>query len=235
MRWEVRLLGDESGLEELSKSFNDDPKVVEKEEEYVLLSSRFEGKDDVDMIREISEDIVRVIRAYGERDSINVGDLEASHVYKISDDGSKHVYVQAETATMTMSASATVTVDSEDGEEETIHPADRTYEWTKLAMDDEKVLDLAELLDKGESWVNLYRIYEFIQANIQDEDNILARGWWSESEKKSFKRTANSRDAIGDNARHGQDRIPAPDDPMTHAEAKRLIDTLVDHWLHHRK
>lgn len=236
MRWEVKLQGNESGLEELAQSFSEEPKIVQREadDEYVLLSSQFRGVEDVEEIREISNNIVRAIRAYGKRDSLKIEDLEAGGVMKISDDGTKHHFVSA-TSTVAMTSSATASVVSEDGEVETFHPADRTYQWTQLALEDEKVSELAELLDKGDSWVNLYRIYEYIQDNIQDESNIVAQGWWSESEKNSFKRTANSRDALGNDARHGKDQVPAPEDPMTHAEATRLVETLVDRWLHHRE
>ena len=237
MRWEVHLEGDKSGLEELEKSFNDEPKVEKRDDErdYVLLSSRF-GGEDVDLIREIAEDIVTALRSFGVRDSINVDELTASNVYKISEDGSVDaVYVRAQSAVMRITGSATVTVGSDNSEEEIHSPADRTYEWTKLAIEDDAVLELSELLENGDSWVNMYRIYEFIQANIQVPDNIVEQGWWSEDEKRLFKQTANSRDAIGDDARHGQSSIPAPEEPMTHSEAKRLIDTLVDKWLHHRR
>lgn len=235
MRWKVRITGDESGLEELVKSFDDDPKVFEEEGNHYIWSSSFEDADDVDEIREISEDLVRVIRNFGKRDSIKVGNLEASHVNEILEDGTTNTYVKAETAVATVSTTAAAVVTDEKGIVEEYLPADRTYEWTQLASEDQKLLELAKLLDNGDHWVNLYRIYEFIQANIKDDDNIVDQGWWSESEKDIFKRTANSREAIGDDARHGQDRIPAPEEPMSHSEAKRLVDTLIDHWLHHRK
>lgn len=127
-----------------------------------------------------------------------------------------------------------VTTTDEDGNKEVHQPADRTYELTQLAAKDDKVRELVGLLDKGDDWVNLYRIYEFIQANIDGDENIVDRGWWSSNEKDRFKQTANSRDAIGDDARHGQERIPAPDNPMNYSEAKTLVDSLIRNWLEHR-
>lgn len=83
--------------------------------------------------------------------------------------------------------------------------------------------------------MNLYRIYEYIQDNIESEQNIVDQGWWSKSEKSLFKHTANSPEAIGHEARHGSPRESAPPDPMDHAEAKSLIDNLINNWLDHRK
>lgn len=236
MRWKVRLDGAESGLQDLEESFDDDPKIVAEDDHYYIRSQEFEDLNDSDEIRKTATNFVRYIRNFGKRDSLHVSDLESSHVVEEREDGTVHTYVRAETATIGIAATAARGVtEGENGKEEVFLPADRTEEWTQLALQDEKVGNLANLLDRGDDWVNLYRIYEFIQDNIKSEKNTVDQDWWSESEKDRFKQTANSRDAIGDDARHANDRIPAPTNPMTQAEAKRQIDTLVDHWLQHRK
>ncbi|CAM3052353.1 hypothetical protein [Halobacterium salinarum] len=202
----------------------------------MIRSQEFEKLDDPDKIRKKATNLVKYIRNFGERDSIEVSELEASLVVEEGEDGTEHAYIQPEPAKIRMTApTAQIITRGKDGETEVFLPADRTEEWTQLALRDEKVGDLANLLDRGDDWVNLYRIYEFIQDNIESEDNIVEQGWWSKSEKDRFKQTANSRDAIGDNARHANNRIPAPNNPMTQAEAKRQIDSLVDQWLEHRK
>lgn len=235
MRWKVRLIGDESGLNDLSESFDDDPEIFEEDGDFYLWSSRFEEINEDYEVRKTAEDIVRAIRNFGERDSLRVRELEVSHVTEMLDDGSEHMYVRAEPVTIGVGAGPVrVTTSNEDDNEAIYLPADRTFEWTQLALEDEAVGELVGLLDQGDSWVNLYRIYEFIQKNIESEENIIAQGWWSASEKNLFKHTANSREALGDEARHGP-KVPAPDKPMTHAEAKRLVETLIDHWLRHRK
>lgn len=236
MEWKVRLEGKERGLETVAESFNDDPEVFRDDENFFLWSGRFEDLEDSNEIRSRAEEVVRTIRNLGVRDSLNIEDLQASHVYKINEDGTEQVFVRTEPATIGISAgSVRVTTIDEDGNKEVHQPADRTYELTKLALEDEKVEELVNLLDQGDEWVNLYRIYEFIQSNIDGEDNIVERDWWSSSEKDLFKQTANSRDAIGDDARHAGKNIPAPEDPLNHSDAKSLIDSLVQNWLEHRQ
>lgn len=235
MRWKVRLSGDELGLKDLSDSFDDDPAIFEEDNEFYLWSSRFEGVNEADEVRETAENIVQAIHNFGERDSLRIEELEASHITEMRDDGSKNVYVFGEPASLALRAGPVrVTTSNGDKTKELYLPADRTYKWTQLALEDETVGKFVGLLEQGDSWVNLYRIYEFMQNNIKSEDNIIAQGWWSAGEKSLFKHTANSREAIGDEARHGP-KVPAPENPMTHAEAKRLIETLIDHWLRHRK
>lgn len=234
MRWKVRLKGNGRGLRDLEESFDNDPKVFE-EEGYFLWSSQFQKVEESGEIREIAEDIVRAIRNFGERDSLRVEKLQVDHIIEILDDGSELTHIMAEPTTVKVTTGrARITSPEEDGVVQTFLPADRTYEWTQLALKDEKVSELVDLVDKGYDWVNLYRIYDFIQDNIDSEDNIVSQGWWSESKKNLFKHTANSREAIGDEARHGNSGS-GPADPMTLAEAKRLVDTLIDHWLRHRK
>lgn len=234
MRWKVRIDGDEQGLEDLSKSFNDDSEIFEEDDVYFLWSSDFSDLDDAHDVNEVAQNIVRTVRNFGKRDSLWVEELESGTIHEINNDGTEHVTVIAEAEVVTVRSRATVATVSGESGEETYQPADRTYEWTRLALEDEKVAELVELLDRGDNWVNLYRIYEFIQDNIDGDDNIVARGWWSQSEKDLFKQTANSRNAIGDDARHARENYTAPENPMTQAEAKRMIETLIDHWLRHR-
>lgn len=232
MRWRIHLHGNERGLQQLSEGFDDDPRIFKEDGDYLLWSSRFDDVGDPDDIREIAETIAQAIRNFGEFDSIPVENLEASGVDEIRDDGSRHMYRQA-TVSGSGAISSTARVVTENGE-----PAPRaesTYERTKLALEDNTISELTELRDNGEHWVNLYRVYEFIQDNIEGGENIVARGWWSNSEKNRFKQTANSPEAIGHEARHAQDSYPAPSDPMDHDEAKSLINKLIKQWLQHRE
>lgn len=231
MRWRIHLDGDTQGLQRLSEQFDDDPHIFREDDGYLLWSSRFEELGDPGEIRDIGKTIAQAIRNFGEFDSLPVQNLEASGVDEIRDDGSKHAYRQA-TVTATAAVSATARAVTNDGEHQP--RAESTYEHTKLALQDDTVYELTELRDNGEHWVNLYRIYEFIQDNIEGEDNIVDRGWWSNSEKSRFKRTANSPDAIGHEARHAQQRYSAPPSPMEHENAKSLINELIKQWLQHR-
>lgn len=232
MRWKVQLEGREKGLEELSDSFDEDPRIFEEDEEYYLWTSDFEQFDDSGDIQDVGENIVRTIRHLGELDSLSIKNLNISHVVEIQEDGSEREVVHLSAAGIAIGeGSARFSINGEE-----LPPrAESTYEYTKLALKDAKVQELIELRDKGDHWANLYRIYEYIQDNIESEHNIVEQGWCSKSEKRLFKHTANSPEAIGHEARHGKPRASAPSDPMDHAEAKSLIDTLINNWLKHRK
>ena len=226
MKWKVRLTGDVKGLKILAESFTDDPEIFKEEDDFYLWCSQFEDLKDASEVRDTAREIVQTIRNIGLRDSLRTDDLQASHVRKMRDDGTERVFASLEAETVSVETrSMRINRTDEEGNEKVQRPADRTYELTRIASEDEKIRELAGLLDNGEDWVNLYRIYEFIQANIVEKD------WWSSTEKDRFKRTANSREAIGDEARHADQTGGNPIDPMTHEEAKQLIRNLVIEWI----
>jgi hypothetical protein len=232
MRWKVQLEGQKKGLKQLSESFDKDPRIFEEDGEYYLWSSQFNQLDESGEVKDVGENIVRAVRHLGELDSLRVQDLNASYVVEIQEDGSERRIAHVSASITTASAvSARVSIDGE----ELPPKAESTYEYTQLALEDDKVQELIELRDNGDRWANLYRIYEYIQANIETDDNIVEQGWWSKSEKDLFKQTANSAEAIGYEARHGDDRVPAPSDPIDHAEAVSLVDNLINDWLRHKK
>lgn len=235
MRWKVQLKGHELGLSDLSNSFRDDPKIFEEDGDYFIWSSRFGELDNYIDVLEETEVIIQNIRNFGRIDSLRVEELEAELVYELLDDGSEHIYLVASGDSVGVKLGPRRVLDADGNELEEFLPANRTYERTQVALRDDRVTELSQMLERGDSWVNLYRIYEHIEDNIKGDENIIELGWWEKKEKRLFKHTANSREAIGNKARHGKETIPAPSDPMDYHEAKQLIETLIDHWITYRQ
>jgi hypothetical protein len=83
-------------------------------------------------------------------------------------------------------------------------------------------------------WVSLYRIVEVIQTDVGGRSPLLQTGWIARSDLTLFTRSANSPAAVGDGARHGRQVGPAPDRPMTCAEARSFVLSLVERWISKR-
>lgn len=85
--------------------------------------------------------------------------------------------------------------------------------------------------ERQDSWTELYKVFEAIKADAGE----LIYKRVEKKELKRFTRTANSPDVLGREARHGQlgKEVP-PKNPMTHADAKRLITMLFRWWLDQR-
>jgi len=79
-----------------------------------------------------------------------------------------------------------------------------------------------------QSWVDLYKVYEFIR---DDAGDVVKRGWATKGKLSRFTQTAQSRDSIGDAARHASKKFKAHAAPMSLTEARDLVKSLLLHWL----
>lgn len=106
--------------------------------------------------------------------------------------------------------------------------------YVAIAQRDPKVAKALRLLGFEESsWPSLYKIFEVIQSDVGGK--MYENGWIIEAKGDLFTQTANSSLAIGDEARHGHEKVPAPPKPMPLAEAKSLIKTLLERWMDSKK
>ena len=72
----------------------------------------------------------------------------------------------------------TVKVTRADGTVEEFHPADPVRVWMPLALSDDSIANVFRILSSGTlDWVNLYRIFEIIAADVGGLDSIAANGW----------------------------------------------------------
>ncbi len=77
-------------------------------------------------------------------------------------------------------------------------------------------------------WRDLYFILTVVETEIGV--TVAKKGWISDAERTRFRRTANSKRAIGDLSRHGEDYEP-PDRPIPLHDARRLITEVVERWI----
>lgn len=98
--------------------------------------------------------------------------------------------------------------------------------WLILSKTNTRVRDVLHFFNDV-TWWNLYKIYEAIREEIGQKlvDKLI-----SAHERKRFTTTANSRDAVGDFARHAEYK-PAPAKPMTLDEGYILIKNLFEKWV----
>lgn len=82
------------------------------------------------------------------------------------------------------------------------------------------------------TWSELYVAYELVETN--DAGPMYGEGWVDKTQLALFKRTANSRTALGVQARHGEETTEPPVNPMGYEDALNLIRTLVNRWIKYR-
>lgn len=108
-------------------------------------------------------------------------------------------------------------------------PLPRVPELVSAAIHDEDLRDALAVLGRPDlTWHDLYYVFEIVEANIGGA--MFANGWITKRAVTSFTQTANSRHAVGRDARHGHTKVPAPSQPMALNDAQALVTGLVQQW-----
>ena len=228
----VFVSGDRHDIDYIVKHLSTAGVPVEKDADGYLVLSR-EG--DTEEALEELQDSIGILSAmcYLELDSRTP--LRLNRYATVNEDGSLAVHVAVSDEVHARDF-IDIEVEAEEGATSIASPGDQLADLFKLATADQTVRKVFGFLaDADYSWVNLYRIYETIRADLGGEKELISRGWFSKKTISLFGHTANSFSAIGREARHGAEPHDPPKHPMTHGEAKALVNLLVHEWLEEKK
>jgi hypothetical protein len=214
--WLVRLKGDVFDLQGLLVLFSS-PKatVLEEGGNYYLKSTDFNLLTDAGDVLEAAKYILQIVNgaAMLHLENFLVVQVHPS-VIGIDQDGKRHQFSFGYGTGRPVLRPAQ-------------QPA-RVDSWITQAGQNKNIADALRLFCE-QNWINLYKIYEIVRDDIGGERNMY--GWVTKREIKRFTQTAQSRDAIGDAARHASDKFKPPKGPMSLAEAKSLIKIILLNWL----
>lgn len=101
--------------------------------------------------------------------------------------------------------------------------------WAAVGQRDIDVAHVLRVFSRGMDWHDLYHAFEVVQARVGS--TIWKDGWTTKAEVRRFTQTANSRAALGVEARHGKAKVPAPKNPMTWNEADDFVRMIVWKWV----
>jgi hypothetical protein len=103
----------------------------------------------------------------------------------------------------------------------------------ELTLSDAAVAKAMRLLAPGAAmnWVELYRLYGVIEANVGGQRALSKLQWESDTNLRRFRHSANSVQVAGDASRHGEEPGKPPASPMTLEEAEACIKRMLDKWL----
>ncbi|MCW3059653.1 MAG: uncharacterized protein JWQ02_1474 [Capsulimonas sp.] len=227
MTYYVIVTGSEHDLEVLM-SISDFPraKILRNRSDYVLSSTDFDGLS-IDEIQSSAKKLINVLNGYLEL--LGLGTIVAQNAFS-EQEGAIRTY-----APITVVEDALFKDYAEAFEVQsdgTLISTTRKHSQALLcsALEDADIGDVLALLHKAQpSWVNLYRICERIGG--KNGKTLIDNGWVSRTEYELFKRTACSRGAVGDEARHGYEDPHPPSKPMTIEEAKAMVYNLMRSWI----
>lgn len=242
--WWVQLKGKESDLNRIQEIFSDekdDFQIIQKEEgdrKSFYLKFELETTDAdkvVSRAQEIASQINGAIKLKFDRVSpIEVpGDTYVRDVTnKISTSGTTHIMIVKDN--LHIMDRVKETVKDSDGNIIKVSPDEEIKKLVQIGLINPKIRKVLDLTSNLEDWVNLYRIFEIIQQDVDGTDFITQSGWSSKNKITLFKRTANSPKSIGKKARHGTESTKPPKNPMKLSEAKEIIRKIIQDWIQHK-
>jgi hypothetical protein len=232
MTWKIRIVGDQNDLEELQRSLSNTSVSVIKESDGVYLEYElFASCQTADEVRQLSSKALAILNGATRLALGGNSVIAESGVIEELEDGTSKFYIHVSDSINVRESFSLKVTDSEGNILKETYPADEVPVWMSLGFKDEAVEKVFRLFGLQHDWVGLYRIYEVIENDVGGSNFITSNHWATKSSLKSFKHTANSPKAIGDNARHGKEPNAPPPKPMLFSEARALIETLVHHWL----
>jgi hypothetical protein len=233
--WWVKLEGEERDLRELAAHFNSHAiEVIQEDNSCWLGSADFVGLTDPEAVK--ARGRVLLALASGAL-HVEFGRFDPPRITAavlVDENGAKQNFIHVSSSIrLHAEINARVQRIRPDGQTEVIElvaPPAQTSEWADLARHDTDVEDILAILGRDDvRWHDLYHVFEVVEADVGSR--MFADGWTTKAAIERFTRTANSRHAIGGEARHGHDRFQPPKNPLSQREAHDLVLGLVRHWL----
>ena len=228
--WHVNIQGNELDLSELADIFASSNICVHREEGlYYLTADELNSLDDPSEVHSRATSLIQLIWGLARIHLKTRTPLLVGAISRIRNDGVKNCYVQPEAASLSFQGElaavgiggGTPVINRKES------PIGAEF---FLPLNDLTVQRVVILSAKAVSpWKDLYPILEIIK------EDVLREGWVSDDEISRYKRTACNPATAGDDARHGVFNHPAPSNPMTEAEAKSFIESLVMRWLEFKR
>lgn len=231
--WSVRLKGHEFDLEELSDHFRSPERNVKKDEDghYYLRSSDFDSLADDQAVRERALELVELMNRAAK---FHAGDgyqpVELDVVTRVDKSGKRMHHITSSVQIGGRSrVSAKPTVIREGDSADTPSIPSETESMATLAERDARVAEALGYFARGD-WMNLYKAWEVVGDAAGGAHTIIANGWATRGTQSRFTGTAQSKDELGDEARHASERYKAPENPMTLDEARAFVKSVMEAW-----
>ena len=229
--WLIRLVGDQTWLERLSRRTCTEGYEVAKEgNDYFYRADDLDRLADPRDVQRAAEEQIRRLRGmlwikYGADGELNVGEVR-----RVAHDGTGTVDAFV---TGTIRARAIVSAALRDGAADGAEapPADDFGRWYGMAQQSDAVAKVLRLMESQPDWVDLVRIREVVDEDLPHGQTVVKAKWVSRTKLEALEHTANSPAAVEDEARHGVQKNTPPTRPMSFAEATAIIKHIVQSWL----
>jgi hypothetical protein len=222
-RWRIRLSGDASELELLSKiAATPELKVEPGDDYYTLTSTDLDRLGDTADVSAVAEERIHTVAGILKVQGRDAPSVAVTGVFEDGD-----AYVLPPTLDMRVRIGRP-------------SPDDEARAWIALARDRDGPEARAFRKFRRNTGGDLFDLLEIIATDVGGRVEaglveIGVRGWAPTAELRRFRRTIQFYTSAGDEARHGADPPgSSPSDSMSMEDARRMIRHVLESWLDYR-
>lgn len=223
-RWLVQLSGDPFDLEEYPRCFPDgDVFAIEENGNFFLVGGAFEVFSSAEAV--LSE-AVRVLDRFSAVISLlwpSLRKATATAVLRETEEGKRSAF--AFPAGVSARSKVGAVAVSVGAPPEPPQPTQAQELLRRATGNQHLELALSLWADPIRSWPRLYCVVEEVEQHLGK--GVHAAGLCSGGERERFRRTANSAEVSGTDARHATGKFDAPKNPMNLAEATRFVEQVL--------
>ena len=222
-RWIARLSGHNFDLEDLPNWFNSDKMRITKEDgSFYLVSDWFYLNDSYVSIKRKALEVIGYINCVSKVKRMDFNPASLSSIYLEDKNGIKSLWLGMDDC-VSMSDGHKIYNDSE---------AVPDF----FQNDNEAILNVIQIWgQETHDWSNFHKIIEWIECDTK-KNILFERGIITRAQYSLLNHTANSYEAIGNEARHakGSGAVKPPENPMQLDEAERIIHSMIKAWLKYK-
>jgi hypothetical protein len=229
--WRVQLQGNNFDLQELKGMLSDhDPTIIQENSDFYLKSKDWDQLEEAKQVRDRAKLFIESLDSAAYVYFMDTAPIMIGRIVRADDDGHRQNFILLEghlVGHSRLRATATVTGPDDQPVES---QQERSITRTLGAMAKHpSVADALRFFRKGD-WISLYKAYEIVRDEVGEKE-IIRQGWLAEKSKSRFTQMAQSREALGDDARHASAKYKPPQEPMSILEAKAIIGDLMQKWI----
>jgi hypothetical protein len=226
--WRVQLQGEQGDLQELKEILlGHDPCIIEEDSNFHLTSKAWNKLGESREVEAQAKDFIQLLENSIYIHSRDTTPLAIGGIVRIDNEGRKHYIMNAEPGIYTIRGPKATLGGPRPFESRAEHQVIKVL---RASTKNSVVVDALRFFRKGD-WVSLYKVYEIVRDDVGGNPAISDRGWLTKPTRSRFTGTAQSREALGDEARHASRNYRPPKKPMQIREARAIIGDLLLKWI----
>jgi len=233
-QWRVHVQGEQFDLEELREILADhDPTIIQDDSNFYLTSKEWTQSHDAREIHRRAKEFIQLLEDVAYFHSKDTAPLTIGGVVRIEDDGLRQDILIANKGSLTFHGDrpkATATVTGGDNRPVQVTQKHQVIKNLRMYEQNAVVRDALKFFREGD-WVSFYKVYELVRDEVHGDHEIVSRNLISKKSLKRFTQMAQSREGLGDDARHASKKFKPPAKAMSLTEAKNTIGNLLQSWI----